>query len=89
MIEGGVCVDFEPGQREATVHVSFCPPFQNIPDIKLENLDGAELETRVAARFLFGARLTVRRPAGVELSSSTLSYRIGFVATAAGLRRAA
>lgn len=91
VIEGGVRIEFADGQRDVTVHLSFCPPFRDIPEIMTEDLDGCDLEIRVAASFPFGARMTVRRPAK-NLSRGTLNtetHRIGFVAIAQPVRRAA
>lgn len=84
--EGWMRVSFLAGQREATIHVSFCPPLPGSPEIETEDLDGADLEIRVASVFPFGLRLSARR------SGSTLepqAARIGFVATAVANRRAA
>ena len=88
IIEGGVRIDFITGQRDATVHVSFCPPLHSIPEVTTEDLDGADLEIRVAATFPFGARLHVRRPA-TTLSEAVETCRVGFVAIATPVRRAA
>ncbi len=92
LMEGGVRVDFSEGQREATVHVSFCPPFQGIPVLTTEDLDGADLEIKVSAIYVFGARLNIRRPIdsvrrGIPISAAR--FRIGFVAVASTVRRAA
>ncbi len=86
VIEGWMRVLFLAGQREATVHVSFCPPLTGSPEIETEDIDGADLEIRVASAFPFGLRMTARR------GGSTLgphAARIGFVATAVANRRAA
>jgi len=91
-IEGGVRIEFVKNQRDATIHVSFCPPFQNIPELTTEDLDAADLEIRVAAIFPFGMRLTVRRPANSNVHGTLITedaYRIGFVAFAASIRRVA
>ncbi len=92
IIEGGVRVEFADGQRDVTVHISFCPPFANVPKIETEDLDGNGLEIRVAAAFPFGARLTVRRPAvskSEHALDSSRSGRIGFVVIASNIRRVA
>jgi hypothetical protein len=92
IIEGGVRVAFADGQRDLTVHIAFCPPFQCIPSIETEDLDGTGLEIRVAAAFPFGTRLSVRRSAAskaTQLPNSMGSGRIGFVAIAANVRRVA
>lgn len=86
LIEGWLRIEFPAGQREATAHVSFCPPLSGPPQIETEDLDGADLEIRVGTAFPFGARLTVRR------SSTTMpphSARIGFVAVVAADQKAA
>ncbi|MEI8017137.1 MAG: hypothetical protein WCH39_03005 [Schlesneria sp.] len=87
IIEGGTRVEFADGQRDVTVHISFCPPFTCVPTIDTEDLDGNGLEIRVAAVFPFGARLTVRRSAVSKseyTANSARSGRIGFVAIASG-----
>lgn len=85
-IEGWVRVDFVAGQRETVVHVAFCPPLPGLPEIETEDLEGADLEIRVAAAFAFGARLSVRRSGAVHESNTV---RVGFVAQAAAVNRAA
>lgn len=92
IIEGGIRIEFADGQRDATVHVSFCPPLCGVPEVTTEDLDGCELEIRVAAVFPFGVRISVRRMSnslsdGIRNPAETC--RIGFVAAAASVRRAA
>ena len=92
IIEGGVRVEFVDGQRDVTVHISFCPPFSSVPSIDTEDLDGNGLEIRVAAVFAFGVRLTVRRSVVSKselMPNSSRSCRIGFVAIANSVRRVA
>lgn len=85
-IEGWVRVEFAAGQREAIVHVAFCPPLPGIPEIETEDLEGTDLEIRVAAAFAFGARLSVRRSGSLAESSIA---RVGFFAQARAANRAA
>jgi hypothetical protein len=85
-IEGWVRVQLEAGQRETTVHVSFCPPLTGAPELETEDLDGAGLEIRIAAMFPFGARLSIRR---TESGKHELTGRIGFVAHSTASDRAA
>lgn len=86
LVEGWLRIEFPAGQREATAHVSFCPPLSGPPEIETEDLDGADLEIRVGTAFPFGARLTVRRSGSTSQASSV---RIGFVAVVAANRKAA
>ncbi len=86
LVEGWLRVEFSVGQREATAHVSFCPPLSGPPEIETEDLDGADLEIRVGTSFPFGARLTVRRSGSTAQSHSA---RIGFVAVVTANQKAA
>lgn len=86
LVEGWLRIEFPAGQREATAHVSFCPPLSGPPEIETEDLDGANLEIRVGTAFPFGARLTVRRSGSTAQSHSA---RIGFVAVVAANQKAA
>jgi hypothetical protein len=91
-IKGGIRVEFAPGQRDATIHLAFCPPFSRTPQVVTEDVDGASLEIRVAACFPFGSRLTVRRPPSAKIRETLAkieSYRVGFVASADSLQRVA
>ncbi len=86
LVEGWLRVEFPAGQREATAHVSFCPPLSGPPEIETEDLDGADLEIRVGTAFPFGTRLTVRRSGS---TSQPASARIGFAAVVAANQKAA
>ena len=86
LVEGWARAEFAGGQREVTVHIAFCPPLSLVPSIEIEDLDGVGLQIRVAAAFPFGARLSVRR---VDAVDEAQSYRVGFVATAVAVNRAA
>jgi hypothetical protein len=85
-IEGWVRVEFAAGQRETMIHVAFCPPLSGIPEIETEDLEGSDLEIRVAAAFAFGARLSVRRSGSLDEANSD---RVGFFAQARAANRAA
>lgn len=74
-IEGEVTVEFLPGQKETTIHLSFCPPFSMLPEIQAEASLGGDLEIRVEAAHPFGARLSVRRGSSIEAAEShEISY---------------
>ena len=86
LVEGWLRVEFSASQREATAHVSFCPPLSSPPEIETEDLDGTDLEIRVGTAFPFGARLTVRRSGS---TTQPHSARVGFVAVVAANQKAA
>lgn len=70
LIEGETLVDFAAGQKEAVVHLSFCPPLASTPEIHAEDNLGGDLEIRTEAAHPYGARLTVRRTAEFNAAES-------------------
>jgi hypothetical protein len=58
-IAGTVVAEFAAGERTATVHVAFCPPFEERPTIAVEAADG---EAKVTQLLHHGARIEVRLP---------------------------
>lgn len=90
IIEGGFRIEFAEGQRDVTLHVSFCPALAGVPKVTTEDLDASNLEIRVTTAFSYGARFTVRRAANsTENPIPATSCRVGFVATCGAIRRAA
>jgi hypothetical protein len=85
-IEGWVRARFEAGQRETVIHVAFCPPLSGIPELETEDLEGADLEIRIAAVFAFGARLSIRKS---NVADDIETHRIGFIALSKSAIRAA
>jgi len=63
VIEGEVQVAFAAGQKEATIHLAFCPPLAVAPEIHAEDALGGDLDIRTETSHPFGARLSVRRSA--------------------------
>jgi hypothetical protein len=51
---------FAPGQRSLRLHVSFCPPFENVPEVSIDKIEGPELTVRVGQTLPYGARLDLR-----------------------------
>jgi len=51
---------FAPGQRSLRLHVSFCPPFESVPEISIDKIEGPELTVRVGQVLPYGARLDLR-----------------------------
>jgi hypothetical protein len=86
VIEGIVRVTFAVGEREATVHVPFCPPLAAAPTVELDDPDGHGWELKVAAAYPFGLRLQVRR--GRDCADA-VSGRIAYWAQSSAGSRAA
>ena len=51
---------FAPGQRSLRLHVSFCPPFETVPQVSVDKVEGPELTVRVGQVLPYGARLDLR-----------------------------
>ncbi|HID75831.1 MAG TPA: hypothetical protein EYP56_07520 [Planctomycetaceae bacterium] len=68
---GWVRVLFAPNQRNATVHVAFCPPFVRTPRVSVRQLEGPTARVRVAQLLPFGVRmdlkLTIQMAAPLEV----------------------
>jgi hypothetical protein len=75
VIEGEAQVVFHPGQKEAVVHLAFCPPLAIVPEVHGEDALGGELEVKAQVVQTFGARLSVRRTARLDRSETgQISY---------------
>jgi len=71
-VVGWMRVSFEPGQRLASVHLAFCPPFQRTPEAALERLDGPEVRIKRVQAFPFGARFDLKLEAPAEQRADVL-----------------
>jgi hypothetical protein len=72
VIRGALRAEFAAGQRNATLHVGFCPPLAALPRIELETGEGPDAEVKVAQAFTHGARLEVRLSEPAEDACSVL-----------------
>ncbi|HET6424026.1 MAG TPA: hypothetical protein VFG20_10110 [Planctomycetaceae bacterium] len=74
-IEGTVRVEFTAGQREAIVHVTFCPPLSSLPEVEFECVDGEDWQIKAEAALAYGLRIQVRRSSMVAVEQSgTIAY---------------
>ena len=73
-IAGTLQANLEAGQRTATVHVAFCPPFAALPDIEFEQTGGPAGNIKAVQLLPHGARFDIKlskkfdEPTGVSLS---------------------
>ena len=79
VIEGVVTVQFTAGQKLASVHLPFCPPFSEVPGVECEPRHGADVRLRQASLQPFGARIDVQRSQPLD---SAASVEIAYTATA-------
>jgi hypothetical protein len=76
-IRGTLVAEFVAGQREATLYVAFCPPFERLPDVEAHVTDDSMASVKVAQRLHNGAQLEVRLP---ELAENSLTVTVEFLA---------
>jgi hypothetical protein len=75
MISGTIVAEFAPGERMATLHVAFCPPFEALPHVEAEIADGPDASVQVTQTLHNGARLDVRLT-GSAIEAATVSLEI-------------
>lgn len=70
LVSGWEKVEFKPSERTAIVHVAFCPPLEETPELELEQMSGPPARIKAAQVLPHGARLEVRlnSPAVAEVA---------------------
>ena len=71
-LAGWLRMPFSVGQRTASVHVAFCPPFPKTPELSVEQLDGPTARIKTAQLLPHGARLELKLAATAEEPSAVL-----------------
>ncbi len=59
-VAGWLRMPFAAGQRTASVHVAFCPPFPKTPELAVEQLDGPPTRIKTAQLLPYGMRLDLK-----------------------------
>lgn len=73
-IEGAIRIAFTVGQRAASVHIPFSPPFAAVPQVECE-LDGDEpARWKVSVVYAYGMRVELKRESSDEPAEIELSY---------------
>jgi hypothetical protein len=65
-IRAQLAAEFAARQRNATLHVGFCPPLAALPRVEVQAIDGPEAEVKVSQAFAHGARLELRLSEAAE-----------------------
>jgi len=65
-VSGWLRAAFLAGQRTASVHVAFCPPFAAVPELAVEQVDGPSVRVKTAQLLPQGARLDLKLAAAAE-----------------------
>lgn len=71
-LSGSVRTRFGAGQRTATAHLAFCPPFAATPEFTAETWDGPAATVKVAQLLPYGARLELRLDRELDSGASVL-----------------
>jgi hypothetical protein len=61
-IQATLLAEFPPGDRMATLHLAFCPPFERLPAVEVEPLDDTNVTVKLTQLLHNGAELEVRLP---------------------------
>jgi hypothetical protein len=65
-VRGTVAAELTVGERQTTVYVGFCPPFELLPELEANVADDFEAEVKVVQILHNGAQLDVRLTAPAE-----------------------
>lgn len=71
-VVGWMRVSFDPGQRLASVHLAFCPPFTRAPEASLERLEGPPVRIKRVQVFPYGARFDLKLSSPAEETTKVL-----------------
>lgn len=81
-IEGAIRVSFAAGQRAASVHVPFSPPFATVPQVECETDGDDPARWKLAVVYAYGMRVDLKRESSDEPAEIELSYSATCEATA-------
>ena len=73
-LEGSVRVLFSAGQRTASVHVPFSPPFAAVPQVECELVSDEEARWKVSVVYPYGMRIELKRSGGQADAELDLNY---------------
>jgi hypothetical protein len=80
-IRGTLVAEFDAGERQATLYVGFCPPFELMPQVEASVVDDFEADVKLAQVLHNGAQIDVRLS---EPTDEPLAITIEFIAVQAG-----
>ena len=75
IITGWVKTEFQPGERTAVLHVAFCPPLLQAPQVQIEQLSGPAARIKVGQVLPQGARFEIRlNTSGTQAETLMLEF---------------
>ena len=60
------------GQRSASVHVAFCPPFARTPNATVEQIEGSRARVKTVQLLPYGARFDLKLAVPSQLAETLL-----------------
>ena len=60
-IQGWLKAELEPSERNVTLHVAFCPPFDEMPNLTVVQIAGPECRIKTGQLLPYGVRLELKR----------------------------
>jgi hypothetical protein len=73
-IAGAVRVPFAAGQRSASIHVPFSPPFATVPQVECEVISEESARWKVSVVYAYGMRIELKRDDSREAAEIELAY---------------
>jgi hypothetical protein len=70
VIHGALIGEFGPGERHATLHIAFCPPFDHLPRVEVNVADDSRASVKLTQVLHNGAQLEVRLAAPASKDTS-------------------
>jgi len=61
-IRGLLIAEFAPGERQVTLYIAFCPPFERLPQVEVNVADDSDAAVKLTQLLHNGAQLDVRLP---------------------------
>jgi hypothetical protein len=65
-LRGTLTAEFPVGERQLTLHVAFCPPFERLPEVEADIADDSDASVKLTQILHNGAQLEVRFPEPVD-----------------------
>lgn len=72
LLYGHLRAVWQPGEKSQAVHVAFCPPFSGTPQLDVGQVDGPQVQIKVAQLLPYGVRLEVRLAHVTQTPTSAL-----------------
>lgn len=73
-VEGAIRVPFVAGQKAASIHIPFSPPFASVPQVECEIVGEEPARWKLSVVYAYGMRVDLKRESSDEPAEIELSY---------------